>query len=260
MNQVDVQRITETFLLRAGAEMRPAPPGMLRVQLTEALDMAMMNRPFYWQYVRKTGGIPTPMELTLKLDASSPERGDLVHSGSPRFHQILRLLGEQAQYIRLYEQTSDGQGTKEGLHPWLVLNVKISFVCDRRKDTLLSLGIHLLTGTVRDHFMDDLRALSLTPTLPDYTFTIAPIIKPQRAFERIEYMLRDAISNGEDAWATEANARMAQDLTLLDRFYAHEEELPESYHIEKKAIIDQFMPTIQVHIVNGGMFYLRASA
>ncbi len=37
-----------------------------------------MNRPFYWHYLEKTGGIPNPMSLTLITD---PETAPETYQG-----------------------------------------------------------------------------------------------------------------------------------------------------------------------------------
>ena len=47
-----------------------------------------MNRPFYWHYLEKTGGVPNPMSLTLITDPdTAPEhiKGETIHFGSPVF-------------------------------------------------------------------------------------------------------------------------------------------------------------------------------
>ena len=40
----------------------------MTVQLTIELDKELMNRPFYWHYLEKTGGVPNPMKLTFITD------------------------------------------------------------------------------------------------------------------------------------------------------------------------------------------------
>ncbi|NGP43582.1 hypothetical protein G4V62_00875 [Bacillaceae bacterium SIJ1] len=256
MNAYEVQDIAQTIFRRSGADILSSPPGTLHIQLTEELDQALMNRPFYWQYVRSTGETPKPMQLHLKINPDAPGDGEVLHSGSPRFHQLLDQLRLRGRWTRLYEETRGIPGNQTGLHPWLNVNVKISYLCDRRKDIILSLGIHLLTGTVKDHFMDSLASRPLSPHLPELTFIMAPIIKPPSAFVRIKQMLMEAIDQGPDDWAKAAEARMQEDLELLDAFYAGEHELPESYEIEKKAIEEQYTPHIYVEVINAGIFYL----
>lgn len=45
-------------------------------------------------------------------------------------------------------------------------------------------------------------------------------------------------------------------MNLLDQFYADQVDKPETYEIEKKALIDQYEPKINIEIINGGLFTL----
>ena len=82
-------------------------PSYMTVQLTIELDKELMNRPFYWHYLEKTGGVPNPCSLTLITDPDTvPEniKGETIHFGSPRLHQIFQSTKNLASYIRLYEK------------------------------------------------------------------------------------------------------------------------------------------------------------
>ncbi|WP_337020615.1 YqhG family protein, partial [Oceanobacillus massiliensis] len=39
--------------------------GILQIQLNEHMDRELMNRPFYWHYIKKMGREGDPMQLTL---------------------------------------------------------------------------------------------------------------------------------------------------------------------------------------------------
>ena len=113
-------------------------PGYLTVQLTVELDKELMNRPFYWHYLEKTGGVPNPMKLTFITNQdTAPDniKGEIIHFGSPRLHQIFASTKNLASYIRLYENHRN-QNKQTPLLPWLCLNVKISYQCDRKKGYL----------------------------------------------------------------------------------------------------------------------------
>ena len=67
-------------------------PDYLTVQLTIELDKELMNRPFYWHYLEKTGGVPNPDRLTFITDSQNAPtniKGETIHFGSPRLHQML---------------------------------------------------------------------------------------------------------------------------------------------------------------------------
>lgn len=136
------------------------------------------------------------------------------------------------------------------------MNVVISYECDRKKDAIVSLGLHLISGTIIESFHERLRARRLTPKIPDYCFTISPLIKPPSGIARLEQYIRGRIAADDHAWAEEARRRWADDLALLDEFYKETEEKPECYYIEKEALEKQYKPRITVSVINGGLFYL----
>ncbi|MBJ8056442.1 hypothetical protein JDS87_32635, partial [Bacillus cereus] len=92
-----------------------------------------------------TGGVPEPRQLTLITDqkkADDSGEGEFVHFGSPRLFQIFEVVKQQGRFIRLYEKVRPLTNSQIALEPWLGLNVKISSLADRKKDKLLSLGLH----------------------------------------------------------------------------------------------------------------------
>ncbi|WP_042458340.1 YqhG family protein [Neobacillus dielmonensis] len=237
-------------------------PGHLTVQLTIELDKELMNRPFYWHYLEKTGGIPNPMKLTLITDKNkAPEklRGENIHFGSPRLHQIFESTKNLSKYIRLYEHHPNGS-RQTPLYPWLCMNVKISYQCDRKRDIYKSIGLQLINGRMVENFHDQLQQIRLTPKIPDYSFTLSPLVKPVSGMKRIENFLKMGIEAEEHTWAEEARNRWEKDLQLLDHFYEDVEDENESYLIEKQALQEQYEPKINITFVNGGLFYLTENA
>ncbi len=100
--------------------------------------------------------------------------------------------------------------------------------------------------------------LKLTPKIPDYSFTLSPLIMPKSGVVRIENYLRRELEQEDDHWAEEARKRWQKDLDLLEHFYKDSEEKGESYLIEKQALQEQYEPKINISIINGGLFYLRS--
>lgn len=236
--------------------------GQLTVQLTVDLDKRLMNRPFYWTYIEKTGGIPNPMKLTLLTDFKPNEKvkGEHIHFGSPRLHRIFQSTKELGAFIRLYEERQSSMPQQVALVPWLCLNVKISYICDRKKDQFRSIGLNLIHGVMVENFHDKLLQLPLTPKIPDFSFTLTPIIMPISGIKRIENHIRKEIEEEEHQWAEEAIQRWEKDQQLLDYFYEELDEKPETYFIEKEALREQYEPKINVSIINGGLFYLSKAS
>lgn len=75
-----------------------------------------------------------------------------------------------------------------------------------KKDILHSIGIHLISGTMIANFHDTLAEIKLTPKIPDFCFTLSPIIKPQSGLQRIEDALKSIIAEDDHTWAKEASA------------------------------------------------------
>lgn len=115
----------------------------------------------------------------------------------------------------------------------------------------------MITGTIVEQFHEKLQKLPLTPKIPDYCFTISPIIKPQSGMARLEQYIGKKIEQDDHTWAEQAIARWNEDLALLDHFYEEMEEKPECYYMEKQALEEQYKPKITISIINGGLFYLQ---
>lgn len=261
MLQQEIHQYLESFFEATQCPVLENGPGFLTVQLTIEMDKELMNRPFYWTYLEKTGGTPNPGKLTFITDEEkAPEdiKGEYIHFGAPRLHQLFRTAKKMAAYIRLYEQPNTPPLQSVPLYPWLNVNMKISYCSDRKRDVLRSFGLHLINGMLVDHFHEKMQSRALVPKIPDYCFTISPIIKPGSGLKRIETFVKNDIAASDHHWAEAAKKRREEDLKLLDQFYADQVEKPETYEIEKKALIEQYEPEIHIEIVNGGIFYLAS--
>jgi hypothetical protein len=264
VQQQEIHKFLERYFLSNHCELIENGPGYLIVQLTIEMDKALMNRPFYWHYLEKTGGIANPMRLTLITDSQlAPEhiKGEHIHFGSPRLHQIFESTKNLAGYIRLYENHSAFQ-QQVPLMPWLGLNVKISYQCDRKRDLFQSIGLQLINGQMVEGFHQHLLKMKLTPKIPDYSFTLSPLVKPKSGITRIENYVKQKLDSEDHTWASEAIERWNKDLKLLNHFYedADEETRNESLETEKQALQEQYEPKIRISIINGGLFYLTDKA
>ena len=259
MQQQEIHNFLERYFIANECEFLENRPGYMNVQLTIDVDKELMNRPFYWHYLEKTGGAPNPMNLSLITDpdvVSDQIKGETIYFGSPRLHQVFHSTKKLAGYIRLYERSSTSQNQQTPLKPWIGLNLKVSYQCDRKKDVFHSIGLNLITGQVIEDFHDNLLQLDLTPRIPDYSFTLSPLIMPKSGIKRIENLLKAKIEQEDQSWAEEAKMRWQKDLNLLEHFYKDLEEKDENYEVEKQALKDQYEPKIIISIINGGLFYL----
>ncbi|WP_110111302.1 YqhG family protein [Bacillus sp. CGMCC 1.16541] len=259
MQQTDIHHFLKQYFKTNDCEVVQEHPSYLTFQLTIEMDKELMNRPFYWHYVEKTGGTPSPACLTFITDPSFEDKdvkGERIHFGSPRLHQIFASTQKFGSFTHLYESLPSVPSTSKALHPWLGLNVKISYKCDRKRDYIVSLGLHLISGKIVENFQGVLEQQAMSPKISDYCFTLSPLIKPKSGISRLQDYLASAIKQDDHQWAEEARKRWYDDLALLDHFYETAEEVPESYETEKQALQEQYEPTIIIKIVNGGLFYL----
>jgi hypothetical protein len=262
MQQSEIHQFLERYFTANDCQIVDNNPGYMNVQLTIDLDKELMNRPFYWHYLEKTGGTPNPMRLCLITDQEKvPDKmkGEVLHFGSPRLHQIFGSARKLASYTRLYEDKPAAYpGKQTPLQPWLGLNIKISYQCDLKKDLLKSIGLNLINGIMKEDFHEELMKKSLTPKIPDFCFTLTPIIKPKSGISRIQAYIQRELQTQPTEWAALARSRWQEDLDLLNQFYDGLEEKPESYYVEQQALTEQYEPKIKVEIINGGLFYLHS--
>lgn len=259
MQQQEIHNFLERYFTANHCEMLENHNGYMSVQLTVDLDKELMNRPFYWHYLEKTGGVPNPMQLTFITDKQhAPEnvKGEIIHFGSPRLHQIFESTKNLAGFIRLYENNFTKSGMQTPLIPWIGLNMKISYQCDRKRDVFISIGLNLINGRMEEEFHDKLLKMPLNSKIPDYAYTLSPLIKPGSGVNRIYSFLNTRISEEDHTWAEEARIRWNKDLDLLHHFYEDSEGISESFETEKTALKEQYEPKINISIVNGGLFYL----
>lgn len=262
MQQHEIHHFLERYFESNDCTITERNHSYMKIQLTVELDKLLMNRPFYWHYLEKTGGTPNPMTLTLVTGQQAPAEGngEFIHFGSPRLHQIFDTTKKLGSFIRMYENINQHTGHNIALNPWLCVNLKTSYQCDRKKDQISSYGIHLITGRIVEGFHDRLNGLALTRKIPDFCYTLSPLIRPVSGLKRIEALVEQQIWEDDHSWAKDAEARWREDEELLDRFYEDEDEKPEYYQVEKEALRTQYEPKITVDIINGGLFYLSDSS
>lgn len=230
--------------------------GKLTIQLTDKMDEYIMNRPFYWQYVKKIGLQGEPGSITFLTNPRLEEKGaEIIHFGSPRLQQIFRLVKEQGDSVRLYQQLDVHEQTP--LVPWLILNIKISYIGKQKREEIKSIGIHMINGCMIDQIMDSLKNYAWHNTIPDYCYNLSPLIRLKSSYQRIiRYLEQDLLGKKHD-WAVESWRFMEDEKKLLDYFY-QSDTADQLTHFEKElaAIEDLYQPHIAIDIINGGIFHI----
>ncbi|GAA0602568.1 YqhG family protein [Virgibacillus siamensis] len=230
--------------------------GILNVQLTEEMDRALMNRPFYWHYIKKIGQPGQPMELTFITNHSKrDQKGEWIHFGSPRLQQITNHLKQNEQYTKLFQKVTNGEQT--ALFPWLVVNIKISYRGKQKRDEMISIGLQLINGAMHLDMMETLKNIPLQTTISDYCYTISPIIKLKSGYRRIENVLEGYINEQSHEWADASITTMNEEINLLKHFYRSDDgDKEQEMNKEIEEIKNRYDPYVTFEPINGGLIYL----
>lgn len=187
--------------------------------------------------------------------------------GSPKLEQMFQAVRSRGRFVHLYEDIpANAVGTtgSAGYTSWLGVNALVELACDRKRSELHSLGIHLSTGEIVEHFFDQLATLSLTPRLPVRTHTREMISLP-RAVAEIERYLELKILGYDHSWADEAWARLEEELVRVESYYVDllrtedpevRAKTEEQLERRKEELRWQYEPKVRVSVTNCGMFHL----
>jgi len=252
----DLNHFLDRYFIGHGCDILKHQDGVLTVQLNEKMDKLLMNRPFYWHYMKSLGRRGEPMQLTLITNPDKKdEKGEWIHFGSPRLQQILNHLKENEQHTKLFQQIQVNQRTP--LYPWLVVNIKISYKGKQKKDELFSIGLNLINGMMKVNMMEHLSKLSLHTSITDYCYTISPMIKLSSGYLRIENVILNYLENQTHQWADVSVKTLEEEVATLKHFY-EDDTTNDLMQREIDEIVERYQPSITLKVINGGIFYLKA--
>lgn len=244
----------ETYFKTHNCEILSNEEGVLAVQLTEDMDKTLMNRPFYWHYIKSIGQAGEPMKLSLITNPHKrDEQGEWIHFGSPRLQQIINHLRTNEKYIKLFQTVHTTVNT--ALFPWLLTNIKISYKGKQKKDELFSIGLNLVNGLMKVDMMHLLEELPLNKMISDYCYPISPIIKLKSGYYRIEKVIDNYIQDQDHVWADEALQTIDEEIEMVEHFYTNENDHEQKLK-EVEAIQERYTPIITYEVINGGIVYL----
>lgn len=226
----------------------------IEVQLTEKIDRAIMNRPFYWHYIKGTGQKGQPQTLTFSTKRTdNAHQMEIIHFGTPRMNDICRYLESSSRFIRIFEQVQVSRQTL--LHPWLNINIVISYKGRQLKEEVISLGLNLINGVIVEEMMEGLQSKQFDSFISPHCYTVTPIIKINSAFLRIEKYIDDHLKKKNYAWVKDSLLLLKEELLLLAHFYEdkHQKALLVQEIIE---LHKRLRPELSLQIINAGLMYL----
>lgn len=255
----NLHEFLKSYFLTHNCDVTQKGHAQLSIALTEELDKVLMNRPFYWHYIKSIGKEGEPMDLSLITNPNEAEEengdGEWIHFGSPRLQRIFAHLHENNKFTKLFQVIKTNQHTP--LYPWLLINIKISYQGKHKKEEIFSIGLQLVNGSMKVDMMRLLEDEALDLTISDFCYPLSPIIKIKSGFLRIESVIDDYIKNQSHEWAADSLTALEEELTLLEHFYVQDdEESIKQQEKEKEEIIERYTPSITYEAINGGIIYL----
>lgn len=283
MDQIWVRNYLKQYLIAHQCHIIEEGPGHMTVKLSVETDKDLMNRPYYWTFVERTGAPAETTTVTFILQPDHlPEeiRGEDLRFGSERLKQIFNSAKKRGRMIRLYQQFQPKNRLTEinrlSLDAWLGVNFKIEFISDKKKDRILSLGINLRTGKMKGRFFGDLLKTDLSPVLPANVSIVPSLLTIREAALQLEQWILHEIDQEDFNWAKEAKERLDQEIHQLETYYQKRTEtentageknqtksdgelLQEDDEKEKKIEETkwQYSPRIEINPINYGIFYLN---
>lgn len=231
MEQTTVRRYIERYFQAFATHVMESHPDYLSVTLPVEVDKDIGNRPFYWTWVEKMKLPFQPLTLTFFFnDQQVPQgmRGEPLHFGSARLAQIFASARNHGRFVCMYEQSPSLPGIGSSLHgkrsvpltPWLGLNVKLSFICDKKRDVLCYFGINLHQPRLVHDFYPFLQRLPLSPSIPDYHFTLDRRLSLDDAVILMKQETERIVTAQDTSWAEKARERLQEEIEILEAYYA----------------------------------------
>lgn len=250
----NIQSFIKTYFTLNHCTVTEESSDILHVQLTKEMDLALMNRPFYWQYVESTGRSGEPMQVSYRLCQDVNEtHATWIHFGSPQLHKMFAHLQQNAKITHLFEYIETTENTM--LQPWLITNIVVTSSGMQRKEQLLSIGLNLINGMMILDMMEFLEEKSFKPTIANHCYTISPIIKLNSGYERIENYIIDYIKQQDHQWADKSIALLKEELQMIEHFFGNKKD--SIVMKEKEDVMNRLQPNISIDILNGGLFYMQ---
>ncbi|XEC93039.1 YqhG family protein [Paenibacillus tarimensis] len=191
-----------------------------------------------------------------------------LYFGSRRLEQLFEASRSEGSYVYLFEQPDNRTSTpfdSIAYTPWLSVNVKVEFQCDRKREEIHSFGVSLATGLCVEQFHDRLNAMKMTPKLPPNIHIARSGITLNKAVNIVEAALERKLKTYDYEWAKDAGARLEEEQTLISHYYERllesadeerKEAIREQYENRKAEIDWQYRPRVTASAINCGIFHL----
>lgn len=172
-----------------------------------------------------------------------------VNFGSRRLDQLMFAAREHGQFICLFDQQGnlEGQDMKRqskhstAYEPWLLVNLKLEFACDLKREEIHSYGVSFVSGQVLNQFMERLNQRVLSPKLPSHVHTMTWRHTLDQAIALAEQTVRIQIKPYDMDWAIDASERLEEELDSLASYYEpllQKKELDSTSEREQSRVVE----------------------
>ncbi|TCP59634.1 uncharacterized protein YqhG [Tumebacillus sp. BK434] len=240
-NQQEIQDFCRRYFEAVGAPILVDQEDFLQVELPREIDKELTDRPYYWMYVEAMGQEVPNSVISLAFDPDleieGVEKLEFVTLGSFRLNKIIESAQKRGRITRAYQKVS-----AKPLAPYLMTTFKLSFIADRRRDEIVSYGVHLGNGSVVRDLYDRVEKLAFGAA-PSMGMMIQPAaLSLPAGYQRLKECLVAEIEGLDHSWAVEAEAHLAQELEQLETYYeslglVHADEVKSEDEKEKKAAL-----------------------
>jgi hypothetical protein len=219
-----IQDFCRRYFQAVDASLLVDQENFLQVELPREIDKELTDRPYYWMYIEATGQqVPnTVISLSFApdLEIAGVEKMEFVTLGSFRLNKIIESAQKRGRFTRAYQASPLHQG--HALAPVLLTTFKLSFVADRRRDEMVSYGVHLGTGQVYQDLYDRIESLPFVAEPPTGT-RLSPVTVSQErvkgGMQAIQNHLQKEIESLDHTWAVEAENNLKRELEQLETYY-----------------------------------------
>ncbi len=248
MNKEQVAAYCERYLDATGCHIMERSSAHLTVKLSPEADLDLTGRHYYWSFIERTGAEPETMSMKFLFDPANPEDPaapgetsppvrnammplfaapsnrileETVVFGSRRLEQIFHSAHSKGRYVQLFEEPPEltaGTYSSVPYTTWLGVNYKIEFICDMKREEMISLGISMNTGEVVTDFEERVRVRKLTSRIPPRTM-LRESITLARAVMTLESYIEQQLRQADYEWASKALERMEEEMARIDSYY-----------------------------------------
>lgn len=276
-NKQEIQDFCRRYFEAVGAPILIDQEDFLQVELPREIDKELTDRPYYWMYVEAMGQDVPNSVLSLAFDPDleieGVERMEFVTLGSFRLNKIIESTQKRGRITRAYQKVS-----AKPLAPYLMTTFKLSFIADRRRDEIVSYGVHLGNGSVVRDLYERVENLAFGES-PGIGAMVQPAgLTLEEGYRRLKQSLIEEIEGLDHSWAEEADAHLAQELEQLETYYESlglvnaddaktdddKEKKAAMYAAERELRIAELKwrcaPRVQVEPFHFGMLYVAEDA